>query len=108
MLLIYKNKGILIVPYLIASIIGTAIIVGILKRNIGSIFSDIDFSTTMGLGFLICAIWTYLTRNEFYIDRNGKKQKMDITNELFFLTMKVWAYIFLAAALLFFADSIFG
>jgi len=108
MLLIYKNKGILIVPYLIASLIGTAILTGILKRNVGGIFSHIDLSTTMGVGFLVCAAWTYLTRNDYYTDRNGIKQKMDTPNELFFLTMKVWAYIFLAIALLFFLDALFG
>lgn len=108
MLLIYRNKGILIVPYLIASLIGAAVGIGVLRRNVGGIFSNIDFYSTIGIGFLLCAIWTYLTGNDYYKDRNGQKQKMDLPNEFFFLTMQVWAYIFLAIALLFFGNTIFG
>lgn len=108
MLLIYKNKGILIAPYFIGSLIGTAILSGVLKRNVGGIFANADFYDIVGSAFLICAVITYLTKDDYYKDRNGQKQKIDIPNEFFFIRMETWAYIFVIAAAVFFCNSIFG
>lgn len=107
MLLIYKNKGILIAPYFIGSLIGTAILSGVLKRSVGGIFANADFYDIVGSAFLLCAAITYITRNDYYTDRNGEKQRIDIPNEFFFLSMQTWAYIFIIAATVFFINSVF-
>ena len=107
MLLIYKNKGILVVPYFVGSFIGCAIALNILKRKFGGIFAQIDFYNTAGFAFLVCAIVTYLTRNDYYLNKNGEKQKMDTPNEFYFLKMEIWAYIFFALALVFFGNFYF-
>ena len=108
MLLIYKNKGILVAPYFIGSLIGTAILSGVLKRNVGGIFAKADFYDIIGSAFLVCAAITYITRNDYYKDRYGQKQKIDIPNEFFFISMQTWAYIFVIAAAVFFGNSFFG
>ena len=93
--------------YLIVSFIGTAMIMGALNRNVGGVFSKIDFYTTIGIAFLISGIWTYLTKDDFYKDREGNKKKMDTVHEFFFIKMEIWAYIFCVAALLFLGNSLF-
>ena len=108
MLLIYKNKGILIAPYFIGSLIGTAVLAGVLKRNVGGVFSHLDFYDILGFSFIICALLTYFTKNDYCLDRNGQKQKIDIPNEFFFLKMDVWVYIFCIAAAVFLGNSMFG
>lgn len=108
MLLIYKNKGILIAPYFIGSLIGTAILSGVLRRNIGGIFASADFYDIVGFAFAICAVLTYVTKNDYYKDKYGQKQKMDIPNEFFFISMQTWAYIFIIAAVVFLGNSAFG
>jgi hypothetical protein len=107
MIIFYKNKGLLIILYLIVCFIGSAILVGVLHRNTNGIFSNIDFYTTIGIGFLLTSIWTYLTKDDFYMDREGKKKKMDTPNELFWISMKVWAFIFFGASLIFLGNLIF-
>lgn len=108
MLLIYKNKGILIAPYFIGSLIGTAILSGVLKRNVGGVFSHLDFYDILGFSFILCAFLTYVTKNDYYLDCNGQKQKLDIPNEFFFLRMEIWVYIFCIAAAAFLGNSVFG
>ena len=94
MLIFYKSKGLLIILYLVVSFIGTAILVGVLHRNTTGPLSKIDFYTTLGITFLITSIWTYLTKDDYYRDREGNKRKMDTVNELFFIKMKIWVFIF--------------
>ena len=104
MLIFYKNKGILILPILIGSTIATAILNGVLSRNIGGIFSKIDIYSTFGFAFLFAGIVTYLIKDDFYKDRQGNKKKMDTINSFFFIKMQVWALIFLGISLLFFGN----
>ena len=94
--------------YIIVSFIGTAILVGVLHRNIGGIFSKIDLYSTIGIAFLFTAGWTYLTKDDYYRDREGNKKKMNSTNEFFFIKMVTWVYIFLVAALIFLGNSVFN
>ena len=108
MLLIWKNKGILVMLYVIVSFIGTAMLVGILHRNAGGIFSQIDFYTTIGIAFLIAAAWTYRTKDDYYKDRYGNKKKMDTVHEFFFIKMGTWVFIFLCAALIFLGNLVFN
>jgi putative Ca2+/H+ antiporter (TMEM165/GDT1 family) len=107
MFIVYKNKGLLVLLYLIVSFIATAILAGVLHRNLGGIFSKIDFYTTVGFAFLFTAVWTWLTQYDFYIDREGNKKKMDTVNELFWMSMKTWSYIFLGASFLFIGNLMF-
>ncbi|MEO7121498.1 MAG: hypothetical protein ABIY62_10390 [Ginsengibacter sp.] len=99
-----KGKGILVILYCIVSLLGTAMVVGALNRNIGGIFSQIDFYTTAGIAFLFTSIWTYLTKDDYYKDREGYRKKMDTVNSFIFIKMKIWAIIFSCAALFFFGN----
>jgi hypothetical protein len=103
----WKNKGLLVLLYLIVCLIGTAMLVGVLHRNYGGIFSKIDFYTTLGFALLFSAIWTYLTKDDFYRDREGNKMKMDTVNEFFWIRMEIWAYIFFGACLVCFGNLLF-
>ena len=107
MLLIWKNKGLLVLLYIVVSFLATAILLGVVRRNVGGFFSRMDFSGTAGLSFLIAAAWTYLTKDDYYKDKNGEKKKMEIVNEFFFIRMERWVYILVGAALIFIGNSIF-
>lgn len=85
---------------------GTVIIIGSLHRNLGGIFSSIDSSGSLGIGFLITAAWTYLTKDDYFRDREGIKKKMETVNEFFFIRMEIWSYIFAVAGLLLIGNSI--
>jgi ribose/xylose/arabinose/galactoside ABC-type transport system permease subunit len=107
MLLIWKNKGILVMLYIIVSFIGTAMLAGVLKRNFGGVFAKIDFYTTIAVAFFIAGIWTWLTKDDYYKDRNGNKKKMETKHEFFFISMTVWSYILCALGVLFLSNLIF-
>ena len=100
MILVWKNKGILVPVYLIFSFLGTMILNGVLHRNVGGIFSNIGVSVVSGVAFVIAGLVTFLTRDDYYKDKNGVKVKMDTENELFWIPMRVWAYIFFAVGFL--------
>ena len=106
--LIDQTVNVLVILYLIVCFIGTAILVGVLHRNTSGPLSQIDFYTTIGLAFLFASVWTYLSKDDYYRDREGNKKKMDTPNELFWLSMKIWAIIFMCASFLFLGNLIFG
>jgi hypothetical protein len=108
MLITWKNKGLVVIMYLLVSFFGVAIITGILQRNLGGAFLKIDFYSTVGTAFLISSIWTYLTKDDYFEDKNGDKKKMEIVNDFFFIRMEIWAFIYFLAALLFLGNSIFN
>ena len=107
MFLVWKNKGLLVLLYLIICLIGTAVLAGVLHRNFGGIFSKIDFFTTLGFALLFAAIWTYLTKDDYYRDRDGNKIKMDTVNEFFWISMGTWVYILLVLSLVCFGNLVF-
>jgi len=107
MLIIYKNKGILVLVYAAVCIFGTAMIIGALHRNAGGVFTEIDMYTGVGIGFILSAIWTYLTKDDYYRDNEGNKVFMETENSFFFMSMKIWAIIFLLAGLLFLGNLLF-
>jgi hypothetical protein len=108
MIIIWKNKGILIPVYVISTFIALAILSGILKRNVGGIFAyDYDYRIILGLGFIISGIWTFLTSEE-YIKKDGKKILVDIENKFFFISMKIWGYIIIGAGIVFLLYGIFS
>lgn len=90
----------LVVLYFIVSMIGTVIIIGSLHRNIGGFFSLIDSFGSLGIGSLVTALWTYLVKDDYFRDREGRKKKMDTVNEFFFISMEIWSYIFAVAGLI--------
>lgn len=108
MILIWKNKGILVLLYAIVCFAGTAILAGVLHRNFGGIFSKIDFYSGLGFACLFTSIWTFLTKDDYYKDREGNRKKMDTKNELFWISMKGWAMIFIILSVLFFGNLIFN
>ncbi len=100
MIFFYKNRGILVPIFLIVPFVGTAILSGVLKRNIGGIFaSDYDQQIVMGIGLLISGIWTFL-KSEDYIEVNGLKEKIEMNYHFFFVSMKTWSYIMLVGGIL--------
>jgi hypothetical protein len=106
MILIWKNKGILIPVYVVTTFVSIATLSGVLKRNIGGIFAnDYNIQITLGLTFLSSGLWTYLTSEEF-VKKDGQKIKVDFENKFFFIQMKVWGYIFLAAGLVFLINGL--
>ena len=101
MILIWKNKGILIPVYVISTFFGLAILSGILKRNLGGVFAtEYDYRVILGVGLIISGIWTYLTSEDF-VKKNGQKIKVDIENRFFFIPMKIWGYMLTGAGLFF-------
>ena len=74
-----KGKGILVLLYLIVSSLVTAELVGLLERHAGGVFASIDTYTIIGISFLLVAIWTHLTKDDYYKDREGNRKKMDTT-----------------------------
>jgi hypothetical protein len=108
MLIIWKGKGILIIFYFIVCFVGSAILSGVLSRNVGGIFLEMDFVFVLGIAYLLTAIWTYLTCEDYYIDRDGNKMRLFIDHELFFIPMKVWSYIFFGLSILAFCSVIFN
>ncbi len=100
MIVFYKNKGILIIVYLIVCLIGTAFILWGLGTYVRGIFDSIGF-----FALLLAGIWTYFTKDDYYRDKEGYKKKMDSENSLFFMNMTIWSYIFFGLSLLFFASA---
>ena len=84
MILIWKNKGILIPVYVVTTFVSIATLSGVLKRNIGGIFAnDYNIQITLGLTFLSSGLWTYLTSEEF-VKKDGQKIKVDFENKFLF------------------------
>ncbi len=93
MIIIYKNRGILVPVYFIVSVLLVTLLNGFLKEYVGGVFaSKYDFQIVLGIGFLISGIWTYL-KSEDYVEINGEKEKVDFENAFFFITMKLWSKI---------------
>ena len=105
MFLIYKNKGLLIVLYLIVSFIGTATLAGAIGRQLGVKFAVIY--TSIGIALIIAGIWTYLTKDDYYKDRNGNKKKLETVSELFFMSMKTWSIILISIGVILVLNLVF-
>ncbi len=107
MFIFWKNKGLLVLLYLIVSFVGINMLIGILRRNFGGPFFSISFYESMGIVFYTAALWTFFTRNDYYQDREGNKKQMVTVNEFFFIRMEIWAYIFNFISLLLLCNSFF-
>ncbi len=87
-MIIYKGKGILVPVYLIVSILlVTWGVAGLIELKM--IVRNFDAFITIGLGILISGIWTYLTSEDYYKNRNGEKVKLDIENSFFMIKMTI-------------------
>ncbi|MCD6013631.1 MAG: hypothetical protein K0Q79_3493 [Flavipsychrobacter sp.] len=105
---IYKNKGILIPVYVIVSVLGVTMIAAALHRNYKEVFPTLDVPGTIGTGFLVAALWSYLTKDSYYKDSEGNKVLMDDEHSFWFINMKIWACIFLAIGTILVSDSFLG
>lgn len=100
MLLVYKNKGILVPVYFGISVLTTAVSSGVLKRNVGGVFAaDYSLWILMGIGALISGIWTILT-SEVYTEVNGVRIKVDFDSSLFFIPMRIFGWILVGIGLI--------
>lgn len=106
MIFIYKNKGILIPVFLITPFIAITVLSGVLERNVGGIFaSNYDKQIIFGISLLISGIWTFF-KGENFIKINGLKEKIEINNHFFYISMKMWSYIMLVGGILLFIVGI--
>lgn len=100
MIVIYKNRGILIPVYLVISLVGAAILNYVLKEYLGGIFtSNYDSQIIIGTGFIISGLWTYFT-SEDYVNIGGEREKVYMNNHFFYISMKLWSYIILGFGIL--------
>ena len=90
-MIVWKGKGILIVLYFIVSIIGVAI----LSRLIAETFNigKAPIEVLMGFALIVTGIWTKLTAEDYYIDKEGRKKYLEIENDFFFIKMGMWGLI---------------
>lgn len=96
-----KGRGILVIVFCFVSCMLSAMVAGILERNVGGIFAGATWNNILGFAFIMAAIWTWLTKNDYYKDEAGNKVKVAIVNSFIFLSMEVWAILFLCAGVLF-------
>ncbi|MBL4745139.1 MAG: hypothetical protein JKY08_02100 [Flavobacteriaceae bacterium] len=100
MIIIYKNRGILVPVFIIIPVVGILILSGVLERNIGGIFaSNYDKNIILGIGLVISGIWTYLKRTDYNIV-NGEKEEIEMNNHLFFISLNLWSKILFVVGLL--------
>ena len=103
---IYKNKGILVPVFFVVPAIGCVIVLRSLHRNFVS-FPDVNMQTSFGISFLISAAWTYLAKDTYYRDEAGNKCILEMEYSFYFISMKIWAYIFTALSIGFLIYSFF-
>jgi len=106
MQLFWKNKGLYVLLYIVVSVVATNIILAKIKELIGGSLSFIDFYLALGIALIIAAVLTYFKKDDYYIDDEGKKIKMDTENEFMYISMDLWFYILLIVGVLSLGKSI--
>ena len=91
-MIIWKGKGILIFLYFIVTVVVLAIINGLLKEYLG-LSHSVPMEVFRGIVLIVTGIWTRLTAEDYYLDKEGRKKYLDIENDLFFIKMKIWGLI---------------
>jgi len=73
----------------------TVIVLAIVNRSLIETFgmTSAPLEVFMGIVLIVTGIWTKLTAEDYYIDKEGRKKYLEIENELFFIRMAVWALI---------------
>ncbi len=93
----YKNKGILVLVYVVVSLVVTMSLMALIKAYC---FHDKMlkhfYGVAFGVAILVSGFWTYYTSDDYYIDENGEKQYMYFDHQFMFMDMKSWAYVFWA------------
>ena len=77
--------------YFIVTVIVLAIGNRLLIETFGIISAPIE--VFMGIVLILTGLWTKLTAEDYYIDKEGRKKYLEIENELFFIRMAVWGLI---------------
>ncbi len=95
----------LVFLYVIVSFIVTGVLVGLLHGGTAGNLSELNIAFIAGVAFLLAAAWTWLTKDDYYKDREGNRKKMDTVHSFAFISMKIWAYIFVIAGLVFLGFS---
>jgi uncharacterized membrane protein YbhN (UPF0104 family) len=91
-MIIWRGKGILIFLYFIVTAVVLAIINSLLIEYVG-LSDKLPIEAFMGLVLIATGIWTKLTAEDYYIDKEGRRKYLDIENDLFFIKMKTWGFI---------------
>lgn len=91
-MIIWKGKGILIFLYFIVTVVVLAIVNGLLKEYLG-LSNTVPIEVFLGIVLIVTGIWSRLTAEDYYIDKEGRKKYLDIENNLFFIKMKIWGLI---------------
>lgn len=94
-IIIWKNKGFLVLVYLVLFFIIVTTLSGVLDRNIGGIFSSNDNRMILyGIIFILSGTASIIS--DVYTFENRKLIREDIqVNEFFFVQMKKWGYGFI-------------
>src|SRR5687767_4644227 len=90
-MIIWKGKGIMIFLYFIVTVIVLAIANRLLIETFGMTSAPIE--VFMGIVLIVTGIWTKLTAEDYYIDKEGRKKYLEIENDLFFIKMATWGLI---------------
>lgn len=102
MLVFYKNKGILVPVYFVTSVLVFFIINALLKEYAGIAFrGENQYYVLFGIACIASGVWTYVTRDSYYITNDGIRKPMNEENTFYFLPMKTWAYIFYVTGVMF-------
>lgn len=91
-MIIWKGKGIMIFLYFIVAVVVLAILNRVLIEYL-NFPSNLPIEGFMGLVLITTGIWTRLTAEDYYIDKEGRRKYLDIENDLFFIKMKTWGLI---------------
>lgn len=91
-MIIWKGKGIMIFLYFIVTAIVLAIINKLLIEYLG-VSDKTPIEAFMGLVLIVTGIWTKLTAEDYYTDKEGKRKYLGTENDLFFIKMKTWGLI---------------
>jgi hypothetical protein len=92
-MIIWKNKGLLVVLYVVISLIATMGTTVFLGKKYGWELSQNHIVFFLGVAMIIAGLLTYINRFDYYKNREGMKVKMDTDNSLFFIKMEYWPYI---------------
>ena len=92
-MVIWKGKGIMIFLYFIVTTIVVSIINRLIIVDMFGISSEAPIEIFMGMVLITTGIWTKVTADDYYIDKEGRRKYLEIENSLFFIKMSTWGLI---------------
>jgi hypothetical protein len=94
MIIFWKGKGILIIVYFSVSTIVLGITYRLLIENFEFLKNiELPFLVFAGFVLIVTGLWTKLTAETYYVDKQGRKKTLDIVNDFFFIKMSTWGII---------------